>query len=102
MTLLAEQPRPVLEALRKRLAPNFANDSQERFWESQAGELLYSGAMGAGKSRILCEKAWRIAKRYPGVTVGLFRKVAASLPATTMRTFQRDVLDTAWIASRNK
>lgn len=102
MTLLAQQPRPLLEALRKRLAPDFANDSQERFWESQAGELLYSGAMGAGKSRILCEKAWRIAKRYPGVTVGLFRKVAASLPATTMRTFQRDVLDTTCIASRNK
>lgn len=102
MTLLAQQPRPVLEALRKRLAPDFANESQERFWESQAGELLYSGAMGAGKSRILCEKAWRIAKRYPGVTVGLFRKVAASLPATTMRTFQRDVLDPRWIATRNK
>lgn len=82
--------------------PYFANDAQERFWESRAPELLYSGAMGAGKSRILCEKAWRIADRYPGVTVGLFRKVAASLPATTMRTFQRDVMERAKIAGRNK
>ena len=82
--------------------PRFANDAQSRFWESHAPELLYSGAMGAGKSRILCEKAWRVADRYPGVTVGLFRKVAASLPATTMRTFQRDVMDRSHVAGRNK
>ncbi len=100
--LLQDAPRPVLEALRRTLRPDFANDAQERFWRSQAPELLYSGAMGAGKSRILTEKAWRIAKAYPGVTVGIFRKVAASLPATTLRTFQRDVLDTSYIAARNK
>ncbi len=99
---LATYPRPVLEQLRREAGPAFANDAQERFWASRAPELLYSGAMGAGKSRILCEKAWRIARRYPGVTVALFRKVAASLPATTMRTFQRDVIDRRFIAARNK
>lgn len=48
--------------------------------------------MGAGKSRILCEKAWHLAQTYPGVTIGVFRKVAASLPATTLRTFLKDVM----------
>ncbi len=93
---------PKLQAERGKVAPFFANPAQERFWESKAPELLYSGAMGAGKSRVLTEKAWRVAKAYPGVTVGLFRKVAASLPATTMRTFQRDVLDVRYLSSRNK
>lgn len=103
MTLALETAPPhLLEALRRQLRPDFANDAQERFWKSQAPELLYSGAMGAGKSRILTEKAWRIARGYPGVTVGVFRKVAASLPATTYRTFQRDVLDPSQIAARNK
>ena len=99
---LSEIPRPKLEAVRRSLAPYFANDAQERFWASKSPELLYSGAMGAGKSRILTEKAWRIAKRYPGVTVGIFRKVAASLPATTLRTFTRDVMERHLIAARNK
>src|ERR1700690_271545 len=99
---LADAPTASLRALRHELAPAWANDAQRRFYWSQSPELLYSGAMGAGKSRILCEKAWRLALRYPGVTVGIFRKVAASIPATTLRTFQRDVLDTAKIAGRNK
>lgn len=99
---LATLPRPVLEAVRAELGPVFATDAQRTFYDSRAPELLYSGAMGAGKSRILCEKAWEVAKSYPGVTVGVFRKVAASLPATTLRTFQRDVMDRADLASRNK
>jgi phage terminase large subunit len=80
----------------------FANDQQREFFESQAPEVLYSGAMGAGKSRILCEKAWDVACRFPGVTVGIFRKVAASLASTTERTFWTEVADTRRISSRNK
>ena len=99
---LRHMPRPLLLALRERLGPAFANHAQEQFYDSQAPELLYSGAMGAGKSRILCEKAWRLAMNHPGATFGLFRKVAASIPATTLRTFQRDVLDVSMISSRNK
>ena len=106
MTLAVDRlralPRPLLEAIRAELGPRFANPQQRRFFESRAPELLYSGAMGAGKSRVLCEKAWWVANRYPGVTVGLFRKVAASLPATTMRTFTRDVMDPRTVASRNR
>ena len=81
--------------------PRFASDEQEAFFGSRSPELLYSGWMGAGKSRILCEKGWRVALENPGCTVGLFRKVAASLPATTLRTFLRDVMDTTLISHRN-
>ncbi len=100
--MIATPPRAVLEALRAELGPAFANPAQERFFDSHSPELLYSGAMGAGKSRILCEKAWRLAKLYPGATFGIFRKVAASIPATTLRTFTRDVMQPEWIAERNK
>lgn len=97
----------VLQAERARRAaflapPDFANDQQSRFYASRAPELLYSGAMGAGKSRILCEKAWSLAKLHPGATLGLFRKTANSLAATTHRTFERDVVDVSQIASRNR
>lgn len=90
-----------LQALRAELGPSFAGEAQRRFFDSQAQELLYSGAMGAGKSRVLCEKAWHLALRYPGVTVGIFRKVRASLPATTLRTFTRDVMQPGRVAARN-
>lgn len=102
MTSLAGVPLDVLRELRRSLAPEFAGDAQERFFDSHAPELLYSGAMGAGKSRILCEKAWRLALTYPGATFGIFRKVARSLSATTMRTFQRDVLQPSLIARGNR
>ena len=91
-----------LREIRAALAPDFANASQERFYDSQARELLYSGAMGAGKSRILCEKGYGIALRYPGCTVGIFRKVKASMAATTVRTFTQDVMRLRDVASRNQ
>ena len=91
----------VLEQVRAQLGPRFASDEQRAFYRSTARELLYSGWMGAGKSRILCEKAWHLALTYPGITVGVFRKVAASLPATTLRTFLRDVMQLEQIRAWN-
>lgn len=94
--------RAILRAMRRELGPStFASPEQERFFDSRARELLYSGWMGAGKSRILCEKGWYLARTYPGSTIGIFRKVAASIPATTLRTFTRDVMDLRLIESRN-
>lgn len=58
--------------------------------------------MGAGKSRIGCEKILDLALRYPGAQFGIVRKTAASLAATTQRTFFRDVIDTHYVTSRNK
>lgn len=101
MTSLAELDAARLRDIRAALGPDFANDQQERFYDSHAQELLYSGAMGAGKSRILCEKGWRLALQYPGCTIGIFRKVKASMAATTVRTFTQDVMDRRHVASRN-
>lgn len=95
-------PRPVLEAIRSELGPRFANEAQRTFFEAEAGEVLYSGAFGAGKSRILCEKAYALGLRYPGVPIGIFRKVAASLAATTKITFLRDVVPAGQIVKSNK
>lgn len=103
---MPDAPAPLLLSLRRQLdrGPLFANTAQRAFFLSHAPEVLYSGAMGAGKSRILCEKAWWLATRdeYKGATFGIFRKVAASLPATTLRTFTRDVVDMRQLAKTNK
>lgn len=69
-----------------------ANRQQARFLDSRAPEVLYSGAFGAGKSRILCEKAHKLALQYPGAPIAVVRKVKASLAATTKITYVRDVL----------
>lgn len=95
-------PRPLLLELRAELGPLFANEAQRTFFESEAGELLYSGAFGAGKSRIVCEKAYALGLRYPGAPIGVFRKVAASLAATTKMTFLRDVVPPGGIVKSNK
>ncbi len=101
-------PEPVLRQISDELAEplDYASDEHLAFFESKAIELVASGWMGAGKSRILCQKAWMIAMRYPGVTVGLFRKAQNSIAATTERTFARDVVDARYLApgheGRNK
>jgi hypothetical protein len=46
-------PRPVLEAIRAELGPQFASPEHERFYDSRAPELVASAWMGAGKSRVL-------------------------------------------------
>lgn len=58
--------------------------------------------MGAGKSRIGCEKIYYQALQYPGAQFAIVRKTRASLTATTQRTFFRDVLDPATVVGRNK
>ncbi len=99
---LLSLPKPLLAAIRAELGPAFANDQQRVFFDSHAPELLYSGAFGAGKSRILCEKAYALGKRFPGAPIGIFRKVRASLAATTQVTFFRDVLPLGAIVNKNK
>lgn len=91
-----------IQAARQEAAPIFANQQQSQFFWSRAPELLYSGAFGAGKTRILCEKAYDLALTHPGASVGIFRKVAASLAATTRLTFIRDVLDPGQVLRSNK
>lgn len=95
-------PRPVLEAIRSELGPRFINAQQRAFYDSQAPEVLYSGAFRAGKSRIGCEKAYWLAQHYPGIPIGIFRKTAASLAATTERTLLHDVIPRDAIRASNK
>lgn len=94
-------PRPVLEALRTELGPRFINAQQRVFFESTAPEVLYSGAFRAGKSRIGCEKAYWLARTYPGIPIGIFRKTAASLYASTERTLLVDVVPRGAIVRSN-
>lgn len=58
---------------------------QMRFIQSEAKEVLYSGAFGTGKSRGLCYKVCRHAS-IPNNVVGLCRKTRVSLMRTTLRT----------------
>jgi len=83
-------------------APEFASPDHERFYRSQAPELVASGWMGAGKSRVLAQKAWDLALSHPGAELGLFRKVQASLVATTERTFWQDVAEPRYVLGRNR
>jgi len=102
MLSLAEIPQPKLAALRAQLGPSFVNAQQETFFDSTAPEVLYSGAFRAGKSRIGCEKAYWLAKRYPGIPIGVFRKTAASLAASTERTLLHDVVPRSEIVRSNR
>lgn len=58
--------------------------------------------MGAGKSRALVDKAWWLARHYPGAELGVFRKIHASLVATTERTFWQEVADLRYVLARHK
>ena len=98
---LRSLPRPVLEALRAELGPRFVNEQQRVFFDSQAPEVLYSGAFRAGKSRIGCEKAWYLARRYPGIPIGIFRKTKVSLEASTQWTLFHDVIPSSAIVRHN-
>lgn len=95
-------PDAWLRAIRPELGPEFANEQQRAFFNSHAPEILYSGSMGAGKSRVGCEKIAYLALEYPGAQFGIVRKTAASLKATTERTFWRDVVKRRYVVARNK
>lgn len=59
---------------------------QRAFMEDTAPELLYSGAFGAGKTKILCEKAYFLSVYYPDNFGLIVRKTMNSLRHTTLRT----------------
>ena len=59
-------------------------ENQQIIFDSEKPENLYSGAVGAGKSRILMEKAYQLARDNPGIRIGVFRKVRATLFETTI------------------
>lgn len=74
---------------------------QQIFFNSTSDEVLYSGAFGAGKSRILCEKILFLGIKYPGINIGVFRKTRTSLTFTTLKTFL-SIIPKDWIGRYNK
>jgi PBSX family phage terminase large subunit len=80
----------------------FASPEHERFYTSESPEVVASAWMGAGKSRILTQKAWDLALKHPGAELALLRKAQNSLTATTERTFWLDVADRRFVRGQNK
>lgn len=60
--------------------------AQQAFMEDTSPELLYSGAFGAGKTRILCEKAYWLSTYYDDNFGIILRKTFKSLRHTTLRS----------------
>lgn len=75
---------------------------QRRVLVSTKAEVLYSGALGSGKSRALCMKALLMAQRYPGSTHALVRKRLASLKRTTLETFFKEVCHPSLVVDYNR
>ena len=65
---------------------------QQEFMEAMEEEVLYSGAFGAGKTRIGCEKIYMLSLFYPNNRCAILRKTFNSLRMTTMKTFFDEVL----------
>lgn len=75
---------------------------QDDFLNSTASRLLFSGAFGAGKTVVLCAKGLKLSLDYPGNFGLIARKVRATLPQTTLKTFLEKVCPHELIADYNK
>lgn len=78
------------------------NNPQSGFVASGAPRLLFSGAFGAGKSIALCAKGLKLSLDYSGNYGLIARKVRATLPQTTLKTFLDLVCPVELIADFNK
>lgn len=66
------------------------NAIQSAFYESDSFVNGISGAVRAGKSRPLVEKALKDAREFPGGRFAIVRKVRSTLKETTLRSFLVD------------
>ena len=76
--------------------------AQKTFMESIHEEILYSGAFGAGKSIVGCEKGLFFSLYYPGNRGLICRKTFSSLRYTTMKTWFRYVMPPEYQKSWNQ
>lgn len=65
---------------------------QVEFMQSTTNQLLYSGAFGAGKTRVGNEKAFLLSMKYPGNYGLVCRKVFNDMRFSTIDNFFNDVL----------
>ena len=75
---------------------------QKAFMEDTSKELLYSGAFGAGKTRVGCEKGFMLSAKYPKNSGAIFRKTRSSLTSTTQQTWFEEVCPPSMIKNWNK
>ncbi len=74
---------------------------QRVFLEATTPEVLYSGALGAGKTKVGLNKGLFLSHHY-GRNEGLIvRKVGADLPSTTLKTWFEEVLPADHIHQRH-
>ena len=66
--------------------------AQWAFRASPAKVRGYGGAMAGGKTRALCEEAFDLALRFPGILVPVFRQKHTAIINTTRRSFFEQVL----------
>ena len=78
------------------------NEAQDRFVDSAASKVLFSGAFGAGKTIALCAKALRLSLDYPGNFGYICRKVRATIGLSTLKTFLELICPRELISSYNK
>ena len=70
--------------------------------EALEPEVMYSGAFGAGKSLIGCEKGLMLSLYYPNNRGAIMRKAFNHLQNSTMETFFEEVCPPEYIKSYNK
>lgn len=83
MTALADQPRT---------APYMAYGAARAFWGSKDPECLVEGPRNTGKSRVVMEKAWGVAQKYPRARICIVRATRASMTESVIKTFEEEVL----------
>jgi PBSX family phage terminase large subunit len=75
---------------------------QREFMEAMDPEVVYSGAFGAGKTRVGNEKALFLSLKYPGNVGAIVRKSFSHLRVTTMANFFDYVCPESFIKHQDK
>jgi len=78
------------------------NRQQAGFLNSKSPRVLFSGAFGAGKTIALCWKGLQLSLDYPKNYGLICRKVRATLPQTTIKTWFDRVCPKEIVADYNK
>lgn len=78
------------------------NEKQRKYIASAATEILYSGAVGAGKSFAICQKMHMLMLMYPGNKGLLVRKENTAVKRTTVSTLLEEVIPPDHILAINR